>query len=96
MPGNAGSRTPTTPHTIMARYEKPNLHEYIAALHQRGYIVKFRQSMITDIPTRPAQYVRTVLLYRDGRLAFEADGFSYYKLLAQALEVVKFTEGGDE
>jgi P2-related tail formation protein len=67
----------------------PHLHEYITALYKLGYEVEFTQAFIADTPTRPAQFLRTIYLKREGRIIHENSGFSYARLLTEALELVR-------
>lgn len=65
------------------------MHEYIAALYRLGYETHFDQILITDVPDRPAHYVRILTLKRDGQQVFRTTGLSVYKLLAEALDHAK-------
>lgn len=81
----------------MNRWKKRDhamMHEYIAALYKLGYETHFDQILITDVPDRPAHYVRILYLKRDGKVVYRETGLSVYKLLAQALENMKYKDGG--
>jgi hypothetical protein len=77
---------------LMSRWRKREgamMHEYIAALYQLGYETHFDQILITDVPERPAHYVRIMYLKKDGQQVYRETGLSVYKLLADALNHVK-------
>ena len=84
---------PTFPtENIMPRQPKRDramMHEYIAAIYRLGYETHFDQILITDVPERPAHYVRIMYLKKDGHQVYRETGLSVYKLLADALNHVK-------
>lgn len=71
------------------RDDTPYQHEYLTYLFQRGYEPKLSQILITDVPDRPAHYVRILELLKDGRQVFRTTGLSVQRVLHEAVDFVK-------